>query len=58
VKKPPLILKSSQKKPLVKVCGVTSPKDAAMAAKVGADLIEMTMSPGSERSVTVDQVRA
>jgi hypothetical protein len=49
---------SSQKIPSVKVCGVTSPEDAAMAAKAGADLIGMSMSLGSERSVTVDQVRA
>eukprot|EP00271_Cylindrocystis_brebissonii_P000190 TRINITY_DN1022_c0_g1_i1.p1 TRINITY_DN1022_c0_g1~~TRINITY_DN1022_c0_g1_i1.p1 ORF type:complete len:314 (+),score=43.25 TRINITY_DN1022_c0_g1_i1:750-1691(+) len=38
-------------RPLVKVCGVTSPDDAAMAAKAGADFIGMIIWPKARRSV-------
>jgi phosphoribosylanthranilate isomerase len=37
---------------LIKVCGVTNPEDAAMAAAAGADAIGVNFWPGSKRYVT------
>lgn len=42
----------------VKVCGVTRPADATLAAEAGAVAIGMIRWPKSPRAVTVDQARA
>ncbi len=42
----------------VKVCGITRPEDAVLAAEAGAAAIGMILWPGSPRAVTTDQARA
>jgi len=41
----------------VKICGVTTPEDAAMVAAAGADAIGVNLWPGSKRHVTVEAAR-
>jgi phosphoribosylanthranilate isomerase len=42
----------------VKICGMTNPQDAAVAAEAGADLIGMIFYEKSPRAVTMDAARA
>ncbi len=42
----------------VKVCGITRPEDAIVAAEAGAAAIGMILWPGSARAVTTAQARA
>jgi phosphoribosylanthranilate isomerase len=42
----------------IKVCGVTRPEDADLAAALGASAIGMLFWPNSPRCVTVDRARA
>ncbi|XP_024400671.1 N-(5'-phosphoribosyl)anthranilate isomerase 1, chloroplastic isoform X2 [Physcomitrium patens] len=46
-------LNSKAVRPLIKMCGITSPEDAAVAARAGATYIGMIVWPKSKRSVTV-----
>jgi phosphoribosylanthranilate isomerase len=41
----------------VKICGVTNPEDAMMAARAGADAIGINLFPGSKRFVEIGDVR-
>lgn len=43
--------------PIVKMCGITSAEDAAMAARAGAKYVGMIVWPKSKRSVSVSLAR-
>ncbi|GJM99186.1 hypothetical protein PR202_ga16267 [Eleusine coracana subsp. coracana] len=43
--------------PIVKMCGITSAKDAETAAKAGAKLIGMILWPNSKRSVPLSEAK-
>lgn len=43
--------------PVVKMCGITSAKDAEIAAKAGAKLIGMILWPNSKRSVPLSEAK-
>ena len=40
-------------KPLIKICGVTSPEDAELAAKAGADFVGTILWQGARRAVSL-----
>jgi phosphoribosylanthranilate isomerase len=42
---------------LIKICGVTTPEDAAMAVAAGADAIGINLWPGSKRYVAPERAR-
>ena len=43
---------------IVKICGITNPKDARIASEAGADLMGFVFYPGSPRCATPEQVRS
>ena len=45
-------------KPLVKICGVTRPKDARLAARLGATHVGCVMVPDSPRCASLEQARS
>ncbi len=42
---------------LIKICGFKDPETAFFAAKNGADFVGMVLTPGYERSVTVEEAK-
>ena len=46
---------SARPEPLIKICGVTRPEDAALAAALGADLLGLNFYPPSPRSLDPDR---
>lgn len=48
---------SERNKPVVKMCGITSARDAECAAKAGAKLIGMILWPNSKRSVQLSDAK-
>ena len=40
----------------IKICGITNPEDAALAADLGADMIGFNFYPGSKRYIPAERV--
>lgn len=51
-----LYMAHSSQRPIVKICGITRPKDASLAIELGADYLGMIVYPGSPRSVSEAQI--
>lgn len=49
---------SGQGRPRAKICGVCTPKDAALVSAAGADYIGVILAPGRGRSRTVEEAEA
>lgn len=47
-----------EREPKVKICGITSPGDARLAVKLGADMIGFNFFPGSKRFINSKQVES
>lgn len=45
-------------KPLVKICGIRSAKDAQLAIDAGADMLGIILVPGTKRRIDVDTARS
>lgn len=45
------------KTPLVKICGITNPQDALIAARAGANVIGMIFVPGTPRFVEIEKAK-
>jgi phosphoribosylanthranilate isomerase len=43
--------------PLIKICGMTRPRDAVLAAELGASFIGMIFYPGSKRRIDIDSAK-
>lgn len=48
---------AGKNQPIVKMCGITSARDAEMAVKAGAELIGMILWPNSKRSVSLSEAK-
>ncbi|KAL6604011.1 hypothetical protein ACP70R_044372 [Stipagrostis hirtigluma subsp. patula] len=48
---------AKRSEPIVKMCGITSARDAEVAAKAGAKLIGMILWPNSKRSVQLSEAK-
>ena len=50
-------MRTSERHPLVKICGLREPEHARVAIEAGADLIGVVFFPPSHRNVSPDEAR-
>jgi len=53
----PLPLNNPRMSVRIKICGITRPQDAALAARLGADAIGMVFYPAARRGVSIETAR-